>query len=285
MLVELFTSQGCSSCPPADRVLTELAGQPGVIALALHVDYWDYLGWKDDFASPEFTARQRAYAKAARSRTIFTPEMIVQGDDRLKGHDAEHIHKDIARQQQRPAQATLSLERKGDGLEIHLAPTGDAAVGPAEVYLVRFLPSADVSIGGGENAGRDLTYTNIVTDWDTIAHWDGAGPGGAAARRYRRGAARGDRAGEPHGSGADRRRAEVASLPPYAFIGATAMDTRKLRHIVLFGFRDGTTEAEVDEIARRFGGSPMRCRGSRRSSGGRTTVPRARPAATATVSP
>ena len=176
VLVELFTSQGCSSCPPADRVLTELAGQPGVIALALHVDYWDYLGWKDDFASPEFSARQRAYAKAARSRTIFTPEMIVQGDDRLKGHDAEHIHKDIARQQQRPAQATLSLERKGDGLEIHLAPTGNAAVGPAEVYLVRFLPSADVSIGGGENAGRDFTYTNIVTDWDTIAHWDGEGP-------------------------------------------------------------------------------------------------------------
>ena len=176
VLVELFTSQGCSSCPPADSLLTELAGEPGVIALALHVDYWDYLGWKDDFASPTHTERQRAYAKAAGSRTIFTPEMIVQGSDRLKGHDAEHIVKDIRREQRSPAEATVSLEREGDALEIHLEPTGDGTARPAEVYLARFLPSAEVSISAGENAGRDLTYTNIVTDWETIAHWDGAGP-------------------------------------------------------------------------------------------------------------
>jgi hypothetical protein len=176
VVLELFTSQGCSSCPPADALLTDLAAKPGVIALALHVDYWDYLGWKDDFARPQHTARQRAYAKAARSRTIFTPEMIVQGAERLKGHDSAHILKEIARQQQRPPRAAVSVERDGDALEIHLAPTGAGPVGPAEVYLVRFLPSAEVAILAGENAGRDVTYTNIVTDWDTVGHWDGAAP-------------------------------------------------------------------------------------------------------------
>src|SRR5918996_4983900 len=91
VVVELFTSQGCSSCPPADALLAELAGKDGVIALALHVDYWDYLGWADSFASPAFTARQRAYAKKAHSRTIYTPQMIVQGEDRLVGSDDEMV--------------------------------------------------------------------------------------------------------------------------------------------------------------------------------------------------
>ena len=95
VVVELFTSQGCSSCPPADALLAELAGAEGVIALALHVDYWDYLGWTDSFAAPKHTERQRAYAKAAKSRTIFTPQMVVQGSERLKGHDAERIRNRI----------------------------------------------------------------------------------------------------------------------------------------------------------------------------------------------
>ena len=83
VVLELFTSQGCSSCPPADALLAELAERPDIIALALHVDYWDYLGWKDSFGSPKYTARQRAYAKAARSRSVYTPEMVVQGEDRV----------------------------------------------------------------------------------------------------------------------------------------------------------------------------------------------------------
>ena len=175
VVLELFTSQGCSSCPPADALFTELAGREGVIALALHVDYWDYLGWKDGFGRPGNTARQKAYAKAARSRSIFTPEMVVQGDERVKGHDADRILEEIARYRAKPPQAELGLEREGDTLSIHLAPTG-ATAGPADVHLVRFLPSEDVAIEGGENAGRTLTYTNIVTDWETIARWDGASP-------------------------------------------------------------------------------------------------------------
>ena len=91
VVVELFTSQGCSSCPPADALLRKLAEEEDVIALALHVDYWDYLGWKDSFATPKFTARQRAYAKKARSRSIYTPQMVVQGEDRVVGNDAEMV--------------------------------------------------------------------------------------------------------------------------------------------------------------------------------------------------
>ncbi len=176
VLLELYTSQGCSSCPPADALMTKLAGLDGVIALALHVDYWDYLGWKDEFARPQHTARQRAYAKAARSRTIFTPEIVVQGEERMKGHDAPRIIDEIERQLALPAQAEISLARDGDDLAVHLEPTVSAEPGPSEVYLVRFIPSEGVQIAGGENAGQEVTYTNIVTDWKTIGHWDGTAP-------------------------------------------------------------------------------------------------------------
>jgi hypothetical protein len=175
VVLELYTSQGCSSCPPADALLSQLAEQDNVIALALHVDYWDYLGWKDSFGSEASTARQRAYAKSVGNRTVYTPEMIVQGEERVKGHDAAAIAGRIAKHQQTPPAAELALERAGDTLEIRLAPTAGAA-GRSEVHVVEFIPAAEVSIEGGENAGQTVTYTNIVTDWQTIAEWDGAAP-------------------------------------------------------------------------------------------------------------
>ena len=89
VVVELYTSQGCSSCPPADAYLEELAQEPGVIALALHVDYWDYLGWKDEFANPDFTDRQKTYATANGSNTIYTPQMVVAGTDMVEGSDPD----------------------------------------------------------------------------------------------------------------------------------------------------------------------------------------------------
>ena len=175
VVIELYTSQGCSSCPPADALLAELAKHEGVIALALHVDYWDYLGWKDDFGQPSNTARQRAYAKAAHSRTIYTPEMVVQGDVRVKGHDAERILKEIARRQALPPPVVLDVTRDGEDVAIHVAPTA-GPIGAAVIQLVNFIPSAGVSIEGGENAGETVTYTNIVTQWTTIARWDGTTP-------------------------------------------------------------------------------------------------------------
>lgn len=175
VVLELYTSQGCSACPPADALLSELASMDGVIALSLHVDYWDYMGWADGFGRPEHTARQKAYAVAAHSRTLYTPQVVVQGEDRLKGHDAKAILADVARRQKLPAPATLSVERSGGGLALHMAPAG-APVGAADVQVVSYLPSRTVDIARGDNAGRQVTYTNIVTDWRTVGRWDGTGP-------------------------------------------------------------------------------------------------------------
>lgn len=174
VVVELYTSQGCIACPPADALLSELAGMEGVVALALHVDYWDYMGWRDDFGRPEHTARQKAYAKAAGSRTLYTPQMVVQGEDRLKGHDAEAIRADIARRQAEAARATLTAERTDATLTLRLAPVA-APVGPADVAVVSYLPSRTVDIERGDNAGRRIAYTNIVTAWRTVGRWDGSG--------------------------------------------------------------------------------------------------------------
>jgi hypothetical protein len=179
VVLELFTSQGCSSCPPADALLAELADAEGVIALALHVDYWDYLGWTDSFAKPRYTERQRAYAKAAKSRTIFTPQMVVQGSERLKGHDAERIREEIAAHRMREAPVGLTLEPDGDGLAVRIEPREGGSkdgLGPADVHLVRFIPEEVVAIEGGENEGQTVTYSNIVTEWETIGHWDGLAP-------------------------------------------------------------------------------------------------------------
>lgn len=176
VVLELYTSQGCSSCPPADALLTRLAERPDVIPLALHVDYWDYLGWKDAFGSPAYTQRQRAYARAAGSRTIFTPQMIVQGGARLKGHDAVGIDAAIAAAQAVEPAAAVALARDGDALTVDIAPTRGPVPDGADVHLVRYEPKADVEIGGGENDGLAVTYTNIVTDWQTIGRWDGSAP-------------------------------------------------------------------------------------------------------------
>ena len=174
VVVELFTSQGCSSCPPADAVLAELAPREDVIALALHVDYWDYIGWADSFANPAFTKRQKAYARAAGSRTIYTPQMIVAGHDRLTGVKPMHLADLIRAHGAKPARVRLDLSRQGGTLEI-IAEARPALPGPAVVQLVRYLPERQVEILRGENAGRRLTYANIVTSWTVLRDWDGQG--------------------------------------------------------------------------------------------------------------
>ncbi len=176
VVVELFTSQGCSSCPPADALLGELAAEPDVIALAFHVTVWDYLGWKDSFGMEANTRRQYAYAKAARERSISTPQVVVQGVDRLIGSDGEAIAASIAARQAMPPAAAIELSREGDTLEVALAPTGLAAAGPSEVMLVRFKDGERVAIEDGENAGYEIDYHNIVTDWTMLGRWDGLAP-------------------------------------------------------------------------------------------------------------
>ncbi len=173
VLVELYTSQGCSSCPPADALFERLAARGDVLALALHVDYWDYIGWKDTFASPAYTARQKDYARVVESRTIYTPQMVIGGQDHLVGTREMELAELIERHKDLPERVRLTVIRTGDTLAVTAEPAGAL---PAEmvVQLVRFMPEATVSIERGENAGETITYINIVTDWREIGRWDGA---------------------------------------------------------------------------------------------------------------
>ncbi len=175
VVVELFTSQGCSSCPPADRFLSRLAQRKDVIALELHVDYWDYLGWKDSFGSAKFSRRQRAYAAASRTRTVYTPQMVVQGVNQVVGSRVDEVQRLIMQQSEQTAPARISLSRAGNTLTIRAAARNGKALGPAVIHLVRFLPRQTVEVKAGENAGLRLDYTNVVTSWTTVGKWNGRG--------------------------------------------------------------------------------------------------------------
>lgn len=155
--------------------MEELVKSPDVIALSLHVDYWDYIGWRDTFASPHFTQRQKAYAKAVGSRMIYTPQMIVGGLDRVEGNDPAQVSEAIRRQQARVSPVRLTVTRDGDQIFIQ-AEADPPLSAPARIQVVRYLPEATVAIGRGENEGREVTYTNIVTDWQAVADWPGQAP-------------------------------------------------------------------------------------------------------------
>ncbi|SHI82385.1 hypothetical protein SAMN05444000_103156 [Shimia gijangensis] len=175
VVVELFTSQGCSSCPPADKFFHEnLSKRDDVIALSLHVDYWDYLGWKDNLASPAYTKRQRNYARAAGHRSVYTPQMIIGGKDHVVGNHPYEVKDLIAAHKKKKSVVDVSIERSGNRFVIR-AETSQSP-GAMVVHLVRYRPAETVEIKHGENAGRSLIYANIVEDWDEIAQWDGKSP-------------------------------------------------------------------------------------------------------------
>ncbi len=173
VVVELFTSQGCASCPPADEILHELAQRDDVIALALHVDYWDYIGWVDVFGRPENTARQQAYARAAKAKMVYTPQMVVGGVDMMIGSRPMRVMDAIQAHNSQPNLFDVHLTRSGDTLRI-MAPAGEP--GEYDVQLVRYVALQTVAIGRGENAGRELDYANVVTAWDDLGQWDGTSP-------------------------------------------------------------------------------------------------------------
>ncbi|MCW8843491.1 MAG: DUF1223 domain-containing protein [Rhodobacteraceae bacterium] len=179
VVVELFTSQGCSSCPAADEYFkAELAGRDDVIALALHVDYWDYLGWKDNFANPAFTKRQKNYARASGHRMIYTPQIIIGGRDHVVGNHPLEVESLLKAHLAADSPVIVSIERFGERvrIEARIATAGIEAPGPMVVHLVRYEPEDEVVIKRGENAGRKLSYANIVTDWHVLAEWDGQAP-------------------------------------------------------------------------------------------------------------
>lgn len=175
VVVELFTSQGCSSCPPADAMLAMLAGQSGVLPLSYHVDYWDYLGWADSFARPEFTARQEAYARAAGERSVYTPQLIIEGTDTAVALGPAQLMGLIDAHRLAPAMLNVQRQKQGDADLIELMPQSDLG-GMVEVSLIRFLPERSVEVRGGENEGRRMTYTNVVLGIERLARWDGAAP-------------------------------------------------------------------------------------------------------------
>ena len=175
VVIELYTSQGCSSCPPADDFLAMLAMDPSILPLALHVDYWDYIGWADKFADAKFTDRQKDYAHQAGSRSIYTPQMIVGGLDRVEGYKREETGELIRKHLDAAQDIGLTVDRKGNTLTIH-ADANASLGGNTKVQLVRYTPSETVNIERGENAGRTITYYNIVRSWQTIGDWSGAAP-------------------------------------------------------------------------------------------------------------
>lgn len=171
VVVELYTSQGCSSCPPADAYMREhLSQREDVIALALHVDYWDYIGWKDEFADPAFTQRQHTYARAAGHRSVYTPQMIINGQDHVVGAHPQKVEKLIAAHKEIASEVDLTVKRDGNTLSINASTKLST---PMNVHLVRYRKAEDVSIARGENAGKVFSYSNIVDDWDQVRRWTG----------------------------------------------------------------------------------------------------------------
>jgi len=172
--IELFTSQGCSSCPPADLQLGKLCRRAEIVALSFHVDYWDYIGWKDRFATHDTTERQRAYARALKQRYVYTPEMVVDGIGHDPGVSNDPIAALLADAQRRsPQRATPELVQAADGvLTIRLAPF--KLDGPAEVTLAVYDRRHATPVHDGENTGRTLENYNVVRHFETMSRWDGS---------------------------------------------------------------------------------------------------------------
>lgn len=171
VVVELFTSQGCPSCPPADKLLHELAQRDDVIPLALHVDYWDYIGWKDEFSHPDYAKRQRGYAVQAKRRSVYTPQMIVNGVTDIVGARRMELSKAIAHHADLPSRVELSVNRSGSEILINAQPT--KVDGPLIVRMLRYTPQRSANITRGENAGHTMLYANVTENWTVLAEWDG----------------------------------------------------------------------------------------------------------------
>ena len=176
VVVELFTSQGCSSCPPADELLGQLAARDDVIALGLHVDYWDYIGWTDTFADPQFTARQQGYGRAAGSRVVYTPQMIVGGIDHVVGNRPMEVADTIMAHRGRLYPVSIDVTQAEGGYRIEARADTAQPRSDMVVQLVRYMPHQQVNIARGENAGRYVDYHNIVLSWQVIGEWDGRRP-------------------------------------------------------------------------------------------------------------
>lgn len=175
VVIELFTSQGCSSCPAADALIGALSDQPGVLTLTWHVDYWDYLGWPDHFARPEHTARQEGYAAVAGEHGVYTPQIIVDGQDTLLSLHPGALLGLIEQHAAHPAAIMVTASTQGGAHVIQLTPRA-AIPGGVDVALIRFLPHRSVQVDGGENLGLTLDYRNVVVGSELLTHWSARSP-------------------------------------------------------------------------------------------------------------
>ncbi len=171
VVVELFTSQGCSSCPPAEALLNELADEDGIIALELHVDYWDYIGWADPFASPRFTTRQRDYARQLELHYVYTPQMVIDGQHNVVGSHRDEVRAAIGEATQRGKPLVLDyIEDGGDKIVI---PAGRSPEGGATVWLAIYDGRHETAVERGENSGRKLANRNVVRELEDLGVWTG----------------------------------------------------------------------------------------------------------------
>jgi len=173
VLIELFTSQGCSSCPPADSLLKDLSKKPNVVALAFHVDYWDYIGWKDSFAHPSFSKRQKTYARLASRTAVYTPQFMINGQTAVAGTEPRILKSEISKFSQKNHSVFITLNSLGNQVQVDLSRAGSHKAFTADVLAVYFIPEARVAIERGENSGRIVNYSNIVTKIEKIGQWDG----------------------------------------------------------------------------------------------------------------
>lgn len=172
VVVELFTSQGCNSCPPADVFLGELSARPDVLALSLHVDYWDYIGWKDPFAQRAHTERQRSYSRALHQRFVYTPQMVIDGALQGIGSEPATINKLIEKAHKLAAGGpALSVTGNGAQRVVHVGAAKTEA--PAKVWLVFFDSKHETAVKAGENSGRHLANYNVVRTLTPVGKWSG----------------------------------------------------------------------------------------------------------------
>lgn len=167
-VIELFTSQGCSSCPPADKLLGELIRDPSLVAFSLPVDYWDSLGWKDTLADPRNSERQRGYARRRGDRGVYTPQIVINGTAHVVGSDKAAINH------------ALASVRAGLPVPVNAAVNGGdlnvdipAGKGAGEVWVYALAKEVAVAVGRGENRGRTVTYHNVARRWQKLGDWDG----------------------------------------------------------------------------------------------------------------
>ncbi|HEX2216003.1 MAG TPA: DUF1223 domain-containing protein [Xanthobacteraceae bacterium] len=173
-MIELFTSQGCSSCPPADKLIAELARDDSLVVISLPIDYWDYLGWKDTLARPRHTARQRGYASVRGDREVYTPQAVINGIVHVVGSDRNAIEDAIARTRGHAAALTVPIHASlvGGELKVEIKPAKKAE-SVAEVWLCTIAKAIPVAIKRGENRGRTITYHNVVRKWIKLGVWNG----------------------------------------------------------------------------------------------------------------